>query len=264
MLHHLQMGQSPLQQSKYKHLGSQVEPPKDILLDLNSTPEEPLFKSLWAQVSGMADNCSCGVVGRLGGQMLHKTESYITKEDMKTCSNEPVPALTFKELVLTIMPSNRAFAGPPEWLFWMVLEDLRKKYTSGTHTPELKPDCVSPVTFDFERNPYHKFWAGPSYRVKMWFMSDKVGITINKTCRVNSLVQFIKDNKLGYIVTSKPIAASYSGQVVGSIFTPDVQKLEKLLPKELKIANKLLVDRWKKIKKYKTGRTIMDKVAMKW
>lgn len=224
----------------------------------------PVYKSLWAQISGMADNCSAGVIGRLGGQMVHSSERQIFSHDMKLCSKPYYPCTTFKQLVLELMPSNRVFAGPPEWLFWMVLEDITRKYSTGVHTPKLKPSNVKEGQFDFEKNPYHKFWAGPGYRVKMWFMSDKVGIQTNGHCRVNAFVEFIRKNKLGYILESKPITASYSGEVTGTIFTPDVAVLKTRIPKELITADKLLEARWKKVAKYRTSKTITDKVAKLW
>lgn len=239
--------------------------PPEIILQLPHTMNKPLYKTMWAQISGMADNCSAGVIGRLGGQIIHESESRITVLDMKNCSQKYKVSNSFRHLVLELMPQNRVFAGPPEWLFWLVLEDVVQKYTTGVHTPTLKPASVSKVTFDFEKNPYHKFWAGPGYRVKMWFMSDKVGIQGNKFCRVNSFRDFVKKGKLGYIIESKPIKASYSGEVTGMIFTPDCGKITQQIGKELKIANEILKGRWDKVKQYKNHSTITsDKVAQKW
>lgn len=235
-----------------------------VIMTLTASTSKPLYKTMWAQISGMADNCSAGVIGRLGGQILHNTEREIKTTDMGGCSNSFYTSTSFNQLVLEVMPSNRVFAGPPEWLFWMILEDIKKKYENGIHTPKLKPKSVKEGQFDFEKNPYHKFWAGPSYQVKMWFMSDKVGIQVNGSCRVNAFVEFIRNNKLGYILESKPITASYSGEVTGTIFTPDVAKLKVRIPKELAAANKLLEARWAQVAKYKTSKTVIDKVGQLW
>jgi len=233
------------------------------LLKLDNPPSKPLYKNMWAQISGMADCCSGGVIGRLGGQILHSTENVITEQDMKVCSTPYTTSATFKELILEKMSQNRAFAGPPAWLFWMVLEDVLNKYYNGIHTPKLKADNIEERTFDFEKNPYHKFWAGPGYRVKMWFLSDKVDIESNKYCRVNAFVNFIQKKNLGYILESKPIKASYSGEVTGMIFHPDATALRIRIPKELAIANKELVKRWAVLAPY-TTESLKDKVAMKW
>lgn len=238
----------------------------EVILKLPLTLSTPLYKTMWAQISGMADCCSGGVIGRLGGMIMHASEANITEADMKTCSTPYTKSDTFHALVLGLMPKNRVFAGPPEWLFWLVLEDILQKYNTGKHTPALKPSNVTAVQFDFEKNPYHKFWAGPSYRVKMWFMSDKVGIIGNQYCRVNAFREYIQKHKLGYIIESKPITASYSGMVTGMVFTPNPQKIGKGITKQLQIANDTLQERWEKVQQYKTSgiSTIIDKVAQKW
>jgi hypothetical protein len=130
----------------------------------------------------------------------------------------------------------------------------------------MKSENTDIVNLDVEQNPLQKFWAGPGYRVKMWFLADKPALNQNNApMRVDDFLTWIMKNKLGRVTKSPLIPGSYAGEVYGAVLHPDFKKIYLRLPRVLKEANSELEARWKKIEPHMKGVKLnTDKVAMKW
>lgn len=228
---------------------------------------QKFFTAMWAQISGMADCCGAGVIGRLSGQyILHPS---FRESDIPTLLVPFKSIKTLKEYITVLLPSNKLFAGTSDWLHWAILEDLLYKATVGRHTPQLKADSINSNTFDFENNSYHKFWAGPGYKVKMWFLTDRVAgsyMSHADELRVIAFIDFIKKNNLGELWESGDCPGSYGIQKLrGYIFLPNFTKIRKKLPNVINTVNTELAQRWETILPHiKNSSKITDKVARQW
>ena len=229
-------------------------------------PQEIKFNAMWGQISGMADCCGAGVIGRLSGTIenrktLHSTDASILKEKYKKFTS-------MRNYIMIELPRNVLFSGPPEWLHWAVVEDLLAKKTTGLHTPQIKAANTDEYTFDFENNIYHKFWAGPAYKVQMWFITDRIGIYMNHHGEIccDAFIKFIDKYNLGDVWKSSQIPGSYGSQKLwGAIYHPNYIEIEKQLPKVISDVNTELKNRWETILPYlKDSPSVTDKVAKKW
>ena len=236
----------------------------NILLELD--PKQDHFTAMWGQISGMADCCGAGVIGRLSGQKLHSP--VFTKDMLPVLGEAYVPVKSMREYIITTLPANKLYAGSPEWLHWAIVEDLLQKKTMGKHTPQIKAKSVEKHAFDFENNPYHKFWAGPSYKVQMWFLTDRIGkyMSHHESICVNAFMIFLHRHQLGDVWKSGDIPGSYGSQKLwGAIYHPAYSRIEERLVGVLEEVNKELSERWEAIKPVTKGvKQVKDKVAKQW
>ncbi len=222
------------------------------------------YNAMWAQISGIADCCTCGVIGRMSG--MEEKRTGFTKADASVIKTPYKPVTTLKEYVMERLPTNPLFSGPADWLHWAVLEDLHRKATIGKHTPQLKAKAVDNHKFDFENNQYHKFWAGPGMRVSTWVLSDRNGHYMSHLTelRVNAFRDFIEKHKLGRLDISDATKGQGTNIWVG-VYRPDIKKIGAALPKVITEVNNELSERWKKVAPHVKGaKTIKDGVAKKW
>lgn len=228
--------------------------------------DQRLFTAMWAQISGMADCCGAGVIGRLAG--ILQPNSELTMNNAGTLKEEYKKFTSMRDYVMLQLPRNQLFAGPPEWLHWAICEDLLSKKETGIHTPKIKAEAVQNTKFDFEANPYHKFWAGPSYRVQMWFITDRQGKYMShaEDIACKAFVRFLEERDLATIWKSGPIPGAYGMQKLwGAVIHPNYDKIRDCLPDKIKEANEVLEARWKEVAPQITAvARIKDKVARKW
>jgi hypothetical protein len=222
---------------------------------------------MWAQISGMADCCGAGVIGRLSGLPLK--DEVLFEIDLPTLTEPYKEFKSMRSYVMDFLPTNRLWAGPPEWLHWAILEDLLQKKESGHHTPQIKAKSIASNVFDFEENTYHKFWAGPSYKVQLWFITDRVHdkyMSHPKELACIAFIDFIENNNLGKIWRSESVPGSYGKQqLIGAILHPNYSKIASQLPSIVKLANEEMESRWKEIETLtKNISPIKDKVACQW
>lgn len=229
-------------------------------------PKGVNFTAMWGQFSGMADCCGAGVIGRLSG--ITTTAPSLCVTDAPTITKEYKAFTTMKDYIVTLLPSNKLFAGPAEWLHWAIVEDLVRKKESGVHTPQLKAASVDKNKFDFESNTYHKFWAGPSYKVQMWFITDRYGKYMghHEDICCNAFMEFVHRHQLGDVWKSGKIPGSYgSQQLWGAVYHPAYSRIKERLAIEIPKINKELNERWKKVAPHVVGtKPIKDKVAKSW
>ena len=129
----------------------------------------------------------------------------------------------------------------------------------------IKGDAVPTHEFDFENNPYHKFWAGPGMRVKMWALTDKPnGVTYMShpaDLRVATFLDFVEENNLGTVWRAQKEGLP----IFGAWLTPNFDKIKAELPAVIKEANDMCNERYNIIKSHSKGITaIKDKVAKLW
>ena len=229
-------------------------------------PKGTNFTAMWGQISGMADCCGAGVIGRLSGVQMHPTE--LVQSDAPTLTEEYKPFTSMRDYIQIQLPRNKLFAGPPEWLHWAIVEDLLSKKTCGKHTPQIKAESVELKTFDFEDNPYHKFWAGQGYKVEMWFITDRVGKYMghHETICCNAFMDFIHKYQLGDVWKSGKIPGSYGTQMIwGAVYHPAYTRIAERLEKVIAKTNKELKARWEEIAPFvKDAASVDDEVAKKW
>lgn len=233
---------------------------------LVTLPDSTHFHAMWAQISGMADCCGAGVIGRMSGQKLHKNE--FTESMVPTLGTKPQMVTSMRQYIMQELPRNKLFAGPPEWLHWAIVEDLMDKKISGKHTPQIKAKSVDDIAFDFEKNTYHKFWAGPGYKVQMWFLTDRNGKYMghHESICVNAFMVFLHRHQLGEVWKSGDIPGSYGKQKLwGAIYHPAYSRIEERLKGVLEEVNTELQARWEAISSYVDTKTqVKDKVAKQW
>lgn len=228
-------------------------------------PKGTNFTAMWGQISGMADCCGAGVIGRLSGIMARTNLKESDAPTLKAKYNE---FKSMRDYIMLELPRNKLFAGPPEWLHWAIVEDLVSKKMTGVHTPQIKAGDVNKGTFDFENNPYHKFWAGPGYKVQMWFITDRYGKYMghHESICCNAFMEFVRKNQLGDVWKSDKIPGSYgSQQLWGAIYHPAYNRIQERLEKVIVEVNQELKERWLKIQpSVSLVAAIKDKVAKKW
>ena len=231
-----------------------------------TVPYKDAFTAMWGQISGMADCCGAGVIGRLSGQKLHSPN--FTTDMLPTIGAKYVPIKSMREYIINVLPSNKLYAGPPEWLHWAIVEDLVEKKTRGKHTPQIKAKSVATHAFDFENNPYHKFWAGPAYKVQMWFLTDRNGKYMghHESICVNAFIKFIKRHQLGKLWLSDAIPGAYGDQTLwGGVYHPAYSRIEERLVGVLDEVNAELMGRWIMVQPFTKGvKQVKDKVAKQW
>ena len=224
------------------------------------------FSAMWGQISGMADCCGAGVIGRLSGAQFHPAE--LLESDAPTMTAEYQEFKSMRDYIQLQLPRNKLFSGPPEWLHWAIVEDLLSKKLTGQHTPQIKAADVNLNTFDFENNPYHKFWAGQGYKVQMWFITDRIGKYMghHETICCNAFMDFIHKHQLGDVWKSGKIPGSYGTQMLwGAIYHPAYSRIEERLQKVIAKTNKELKARWEEVQPFvKKASKVTDEVAMKW
>ena len=229
-------------------------------------PQKIKFNAMWGQISGMADCCGAGVIGRLSGTL--ETRDVLYMDDASILKEKYKKFTSMRNYIMCELPRNILFSGPPEWLHWAIVEDLLTKKTIGLHTPQIKAPSINTQDFDFENNTYHKFWAASTYKVQMWFITDRIGAYMNHHEEIccNRFLEFISKYNLGDVWKSTKIPGSYGRQKIwGAIYHPNFIKIAEQLPKVISDANKELEHRWETILPHlKDVPTITDKIAKKW
>ena len=227
---------------------------------------EVFYETMWAKIAGMPFCCSGGTIGHIGGKLVFDATRRFWTSDVATAVPF-VPATSMMQLCSEIVPSSRLYAGRPEWMYWAILQNLWQKQNNGSITKEMKAAEIKSEYLDTEKNVTQPFCAGPSYRVKMWFMSDKPSEQKAKAKKlgVQCFVDWIKDNDLGKITESADIPGSYSGFVHGYVLHPNFVAINSRLPDILTTANKELQARWDIVQPHTSGvKKIIDKVARGW
>jgi len=231
-----------------------------------SYPKGTNFSAMWGQISGMADCCGAGVIGRLAGVEQKINDLY--ESDAPTITEPYKKFGSMRDYIMKELPRNRLFAGPPEWLHWAIVEDLLSKKQSGVHTPQIKAETVDMHKFDFEGNQYHKFWAGPSYKVEMWFITDRDGkyMSHHESICCSAFLEFLRKNQLGDIWKSGAIPGAYGQQKLwGAVYHPAYTRIEERLTKQISEVNAELQKRWNKVAPYvQNVKPVKDKVAKQW
>ena len=230
-------------------------------------PKKISFTAMWAQISGMADCCGAGVIGRLSG--IKNQHISLEESDASTITEPYKKFASMKDYIMVELPRNKLFAGPPEWLHWAIVEDLLTKQKSGVHTPQIKAPGVAKGTFDFENNPYHKFWAGPAYKVEMWFITDRFGAYMghHQDICCSAFMDFVHKYQLGDVWKSGEIPGAYGSQKLwGAIYHPAYSRIEERLVGVVQQANNELKERWAEVQPYTQSvkQKIKDKVAKIW
>jgi hypothetical protein len=229
-------------------------------------PKGSQFTAMWGQISGMADCCGAGVIGRLSGIKQNRTE--LLESDAPTITEPYKKFTSMRDYIMLQLPRNQLFAGKAEYLHWAIVEDLLSKKESGVHTPQIKAAGVDKHKFDFEGNPYHKFWAGPGYKVQMWFITDRFGkyMSHHQELCCNAFMDFIHKYQLGKVWKSDKIPGSYGTQELwGAVYHPAYSRIEERLAKVIAEANKEMEERWKKVAPFVKGtKAVKDEVAKKW
>ena len=233
---------------------------------LITLPDTTYFSAMWAQISGMADCCGAGVIGRMSGNQFRVKR--LSVDMVPTLGKKPNEIKSMRQYIMKELPRNKLSSGPPEWLHWAIVEDLVSKKESGVHTMQIKAEEVDLVTFDFEKNDYHKFWAGPGYKVQMWFLTDRYGKYMghHESICVNAFMKFLKRHQLGKVWRSDQIPGSYGNQKLwGAVYHPAYSQIQERLVGVIEEVNTELTARWKAIEPYVDKSTqVKDKVARQW
>lgn len=226
-----------------------------------------LYENMWAKIAGMPFCCSGGTIGHIGGKKVFDSTRKFYTTDVPAISTPFVPAESMMDLCFKIVPNNRLFAAPTDWMYWAIMQNIYNKQVNGQMELLMKADVIDKDWLDTEKNTTQPFWAGPSYKVKMWFMSDKP--TEEKANRqllgIQNFVAWIKALDLGTITETGDIPGSYSGFVHGYVLFPNFDHIKIRLPKALKAANDELQARWDIIAPHvSVVNKITDKVARGW
>ena len=251
-----------------KYFGPQAEKERPsnakVLIEL---PKDTVFyETMWAKIAGMPFCCSGGTIGHIGGKQIFEVTRKFWTSDVPTAVPFE-PATSMMDLCLKVVPSSRLYAGRTEWMYWAILQNLFQKQNNGAIIKDMKSLETDVSWLDSEKNQTQPFWAGPSYRVKMWFLSDKPTPEKAKAklLGVQNFVDFIKQQKLGTITESDDIPGSYSGFVHGYVLFPKFETIKLSLPTQLAIANKELQERWDTVRPHTSLKDkITDKVARGW